>query len=134
MRVEVDMSELTEFGKLLEQAPKQAMAAVRRAVVKEGRAAKSRAVAGAPRDRPWLASHIRSKTWTNPDSVAVSVFAELYDDRGRPVAVFVEHGTSEMAPNPFMTNAVAPAESTLGPAVLAEVDPLSTNTNGGPDA
>lgn len=133
MKVEIDMSELTDFAELLEQAPKQAKAAVRRAVVKEGRAAKSRAIAAAPRGRPWLSSHIRSKTWTNPDSVAVSIFADLYDERGRAVAVFVEHGTSVMPPNPFMRTAIAPAESTLGPAVLAEVDPLSTDTSEGPD-
>jgi hypothetical protein len=134
VQASIDMSELTEMGRaLVNSAPEQARAGAKKATVAEGRNVKSRASAGAPKDRPWLSTHIRMRTWNNPDSVAVNVFAEMFDPEGRPVAVFVEHGTSVMAPQPFMMPAGMPSESALPAAIAAAVDPFSKDTDGGPD-
>lgn len=124
--IDVDVSELSQLAQtLLNESPKQAMAAARKVTTAQGRQVKSRAVAGAPRDRPWLASAIRQKTWTNPDGVAVSIFAEATDPEGRPVAFVVEYGTSRTPPQPFMGPAIDPAHNSYPPAVLAAIDPFA---------
>lgn len=135
MRAEIDLSELSDLGEHFKSlAPKQAKAAVRKALVAEGRRVKSKAQSLAPKDRPWLAQSIHMKTWTNPDGAAVNVFSELFDPEGRPVAVFVEHGTTDTPPQPFMGPAGSGAEASLPRAVADAIDPLSTDTDGGPEA
>lgn len=126
MKVDIDMSELSDLAQtLLNDTPKQALAAARKVTNAEGRQVKSRMQAAAPRDRGWLASHIRQKAWTNPDSVASSIYAESLDPEGRPVAFVQEYGTSVMPPQPFAEPAIAPAHESYPTAVLGAIDPFA---------
>jgi hypothetical protein len=132
VKVEVDMSELSDLAQtLLNETPKQAMSAAKKVTIAETRAMKSRAQAGAPRDRPWLAQQgIRMKTFTNPNGVAGNVYTTP-DPEGRPVGFFVEYGTSVTPPQAFMEPALTPAESTYPTAVLAAVDPFGSDPGDG---
>lgn len=132
MNVTVDMSELSELAQILiNEAPMQAIGAARKVTTAEARKVKARAQAAAPRDRPWLAGAIRQKTWTNPESVAASVFVEGADPEGRAVAFYVEYGTSKAAPQPFMGPAIASSHESYPPAVLAKIDPFGSPGGGG---
>lgn len=126
MRVEVDMSELSDLARILmNEAPKQAVSAARRVTQAEGRGVKSRAQANAPKGRPWLSSQgIRMKSFNNPDSVATNVFT-VPDPEGRDVGFYQEYGTSRNPPVGFMQAAIAPAEQSYPPAVLAAIDPFA---------
>ena len=125
MKIDIDTSELSAFARqLINDAPKQAEQAVRQATIAEGRAMKSRAIAGAPRDTGWLAATgVRMKTWKNRDGVAVNVFT-IPNSEGRNEGFYQEYGTSRHAPQPFLLPAVIPAESSYPAAVLAAVNPL----------
>lgn len=132
MNVDVDFSELSTLAQeLITEAPKQAKAAARKVTTAQGRQVKSRAVAAAPKDRPWLAGAIHQKAWNNPDSVATSVYAEGTDPEGRPVAFVVEYGTSKMPPQPFMDPAIAPAHESYPTAILAAIDPFAAPGDSG---
>jgi hypothetical protein len=125
VKIEIDMSELTALGRqLVQDAPRQARAAARSATQREGRAVKSRARAGAPRETGWLASQgIRMKSFNNPDNVATNIFT-VPNPKGRDVGFYQEYGTSRNPPVGFMQAAIAPAEQSYPPAVLAAIDPF----------
>lgn len=123
--VDFDMSEIFDLADdLLTVAPKQVVNASRGVIRTERTAVRGRIQAGAPKDRPWLAGSWRMSMRTYPDAVVGSVFSTP-DPRGRMVAVFVIYGTAVMAPQDFLTPAMTPTEATLGPAILAALDPLS---------
>lgn len=134
MKVEIDMSELSELAQtLMRDTPKQAIVAGRTATQKEGRAVKSRARAGAPRDTGWLAGEgIRMKSFTNPDNVATNVFT-VPNPKGRDVGFYQEYGTSRNPPVGFMQAAISGAESTYPASVLAAIEPFETPGSGGGD-
>lgn len=125
MKIEVDMSELSDLAQtLLQESPKQAMVAARSVTVAETRAMKSRARAAAPRETGWLASKgIRMKTFTNRDGVAGNVFT-VPNPEGRDVGFYQEYGTSRNPPRGFMAAAVAPAGESYPAAVLAAIEPF----------
>lgn len=127
--VDIDVSELLDLAHDLETvAPKQMLNAVRTVVRAERNQVRSRAQAGAPKDRPWLstAAGLKISMRTYSDAVVGSVYSPP-DPEGRPVAVFVVYGTAVMAPQDFLTPAMSPAESTFPPAVLAAIEPLATS-------
>lgn len=131
--IDIDVSEILDLASDLENiAPKQMKNAVRTVVRAETTAMRSRAQAGAPKDRPWLSTGagIKKSMRTYGDAIVGSVYSPP-DPEGRPVAVFVVYGTSVMAPQDFITPAITPAESTFPPAVLAAIEPLSGSA--GPD-
>ncbi len=133
--IDLDMTEIFALADdLLNVAPKQVVNAARKAVRAERTAVRGRIRSGAPKDRPWLAGSWRMSMRTYPDAVVGSVFSTP-DPEGRMVAVFVVYGTSKMPPNDFIEPAMAPAEASLGPAVLAELEPLSgsAGSDGGGD-
>lgn len=129
--IDLDVSEILDLADDLENvAPKQMKNAVRKVVRAETTQVRSRAQAGAPKDRPWLSTGIEQSMRTYGDAIVGSVYSPL-DPEGRPVAVFVVYGTAVMAPQDFITPAITPAESTFPPAVLAAIEPLSGSA--GPD-
>jgi len=133
--VDIDMSEVFDLADdLLNVAPKQVVNASRQVIRSERTAVRGRIRSGAPKDRPWLANSWRTSMRTYPDAVVGSVFSTP-DPEGRMVAVFVVYGTAVMAPQDFITPAMTPTEATLGPAILAALDPLSGSpgSDGGGD-
>ncbi len=133
MNVDLDMSEVLDLANDLENvAPKQMKNAVHRVVRAETTQVRSRAQAGAPKDRPWLSTGagIKQSLRTYGDAIVGSVYSPP-DPEGRPVAVFVVYGTYKMAPQDFITPAMSPAEGTFPPAVLAAIDPLSGSAGPG---
>jgi HK97 gp10 family phage protein len=132
MSVDFDVSEILDLATDLETiAPKQMKNAVRSVISPEAAQMRDRARAGAPKDRPWLstAKGIRKSMRTYPDAIVGSVFSTP-DPEGRMVAVFVVYGTSVMAPQDFITPAMAGAEG-FPEKVLAAIEPFSTSA--GPD-
>jgi HK97 gp10 family phage protein len=131
MRVSIDMSELDDLADVLQKAPAQAESAVHAVTLAEGKAVHTRAKAGAPRDRPWLASRgIRRKSRKEGGGSTSNVFT-VPDPRGRPVGFFVEYGTSRMPPQAFMEPAIAPSQASYPAAVLAAIEPFSNASTGG---
>ncbi len=132
MNIDIDVSEILELANdLANVAPKQMKNAVRRVVRAETAQVRSRAQAGAPKDRPWLSTGgIQQSLRTYGDAIVGSVYSPP-DPEGRPVAVFVVYGTSKMAPQDFITPAMSPAEGTFPPAVLAAIEPLSGSAGQG---
>lgn len=129
--IDLDVSEILDLADDLEKvAPKQMKNAVRKVVRAETTQVRSRAQAGAPKDRPWLSTGIKQSMRTYGDAIVGSVYSPP-DPEGRPVAVSVVYGTAVMAPQDFITPAITPAESTFPPAVLAAIEPLSGSA--GPD-
>lgn len=132
MSFDIDMREVMKLADDLETiAPKQMLNAVRKTTRAELAQVKSRARAGAPKDRPWLSrGGLRRSMRTYSDAVVGTVYSPP-DPEGRPVAVFVVYGTSKMPPQDFITPAITPAEASYPTAVLAAIEPLATSA--GPD-
>jgi HK97 gp10 family phage protein len=128
VNIDIDVTELLDLAGDLENiAPKQMRNAMRAVTKAETAQVLSRARAGAPKDRPWLAGPgLRKSMRTYGDAVVGSVYSPP-DPEGRPVAVFVVYGTSKMAPQDFITPAMSPSEATYPPAILAAIEPLATS-------
>jgi len=131
VKVDIDLSELTDLAQTLTRdVPQRAVAAGRRVTQAEARLVKARAQAAAPRGRPWLAtSGIRMKSFTNKGNIATNVFT-VPDPEGRDVGFYEEYGTSRNPPHAFMAAAIAPAEASYPAAVLAAVDPFGAGSGG----
>lgn len=133
MKVDIDVSEILKAADDLETvAPKQIKNAMRTVVRAERNQVRSRAQAGAPKDRPWLSTGagLKVSMRTYGDAIVGTVYSPP-DPGGRPVAIFVVYGTSKMPPQDFITPAMSPAESTFPPALLAAIEPFATSA--GPD-
>lgn len=124
MTVEFDLTEVDGIAHLILAAPALANEAAYRAAQKVGHEVKRRAQAAAPRDRPWLATDgIRMKSWRFAIGSHVDVYTTP-DPEGRPVGFFVEYGTADTPPNPFLSSQMAWAADKFHEAVLAAIDPL----------
>lgn len=119
MSFDLDVSELLDLAKELAKASDRKKAEATRVVQRAGAGVQQRARAAAPRDRPWLSTAgIRRKTWKPTDGVHVDVFtapdpSAKGDDSKRNVGFYVEHGTSDMPPRPFLGPQVPTAEAQL---------------------
>lgn len=124
MTVDFDLTEVDGVAHLLLMSPALANAATYEAGKKVGAQVKRKAQAAAPRDRPWLAtSGIRVKSWRFAVGSHVDVYTTA-DSEGRPVGFFVEYGTADTPPNPFLSGQMAWAADAFHEAVLAAIDPL----------
>lgn len=124
MTVSIDLSELDDLAELLRLDPGKASAAAHKATVAVGAQVQSAAKAAAPADRPWLSTEgIRRKTWSDARSTHTDVFT-IPDPEGRPTGVFVEYGTSDTPPQPFLAIQANWAESAYPTAILAGLNPL----------
>ena len=124
MAVEFDLSEVGGVAQLILMAPKQATKAAGDAGVVIGAEVKRRAQNDAPDDRPWLSKHgIRVKTWRFADGSHTDVYTTV-DDEGRPVGFFVEYGTADTPPVPFLSGQMAWAADAFHELVMANLEPL----------
>jgi hypothetical protein len=124
--ISIDTRELERLAQDLlkaeEPVRKEAIAATQRV----GAQVAQRARAGAPRDRPWLATQgIHRKTWRPSDGVHVDVFTGM-DERGVNVGFLVDAGTSEISPNPFLSSQAAWAGHELEEQLTKILDPFET--------
>lgn len=111
-----DMSEVRRFADELEAAPPKVVAKVRGSLTRHVNKMAAGARADAPRDRPWLAT----------EGIAVAVDQERLtravttgaDPNGKPVGLFVEFGTSRMAPRPFLY----PQLDKFGPEFVSDLE------------
>lgn len=123
--IRLDTSELDRLAKdlaSLEEPKRKEAVAVTQQI---GAQVASRARAAAPRDRPWLAtSGIHRKTWRPRDGVHVDVFTGE-DERGVNVGFYAEYGTSDTAPQPFLTPQIGWAATELERELAQILDPFS---------
>lgn len=123
-RVTVDTHELDLLAKDLAKAPDDKRKEAKTATQKVGRTFKARAQASAPRDRPWLATQgIHRKTWSDRTGVHVDVFTGM-DERGVNVGFYVEYGTSDTPPQPFMAQNIPAAQADLEAALQRILNPF----------
>lgn len=97
-----DFSELAALAQQFAAAGGNADKVVRKELAAAGRRVAAKAAAAAPKDRPWLSQNIKVKHWRAAGDSHTDVFVPP-DPLGRPVAVFVEYGTTHQAPQPFLT-------------------------------
>lgn len=121
----IDTSELDRLAKDLAKADepkrKEAIAATQRIGARVAQAAR----AAAPRDRPWLATQgIHRKTWKPRDGVHVDVFTGM-DERGVNVGFYVEYGTSDTPPQPFLSPQTGWAGQELERELAQILDPFT---------
>lgn len=125
MNFTIDASELNDLARDLAKAGDDHVNADARKVTQGvARRVKQAAQAAAPRDRPWLATQgIHQKTWADSSGVHVDVFTGI-DARGVNVGLHVEYGTSDTAPQPFLTPQTLWAGPELVRQLTAIVDPF----------
>lgn len=122
--IEIDLSDVESVVRAIGDEPQRALKAARSACVEVGDRVLRGAKAAAPRDRPWLSqSGIAKRTWSDRGGVHTDVFT-LADPRGRPVGFFVEYGTSEMPPQPFLGPQMVGAADDLAAAVMRGLESL----------
>lgn len=132
MKVTIDTSELSDLAQtLIKEAPQQAARAAHTVTVAQSGQVQTRARAAAPRDRPWLASQGIKRKAGKDAGGSWAIIYTIPDPRGRAVGFYVEYGTSRMAPQPFMTPAVAPAQASYPAALAAAIDPFGGAGGGG---
>ena len=125
MAVEFDLSEVGGVAQLILMSPKQANQAAGDAGKVIGAEVKRRAQAAAPKDRPWLSkSGIRLRSWRFADGSHTDVFTTA-DEEGRPVGFFVEYGTADTPPNPFLSSQMAWAADAYHELIVANLEPLA---------
>lgn len=117
-----DTSEVHDFADELAAAGPATLAKVRGSLTRHINKMAAGAKADAPRDRPWLAVEgIHVDTAAGRLSRAMSSGP---DPRGKPVALFVEFGTSRQPPQPFMY----PQLDRYGPQLVADVERILGET------
>lgn len=123
--IDVDLSELDAVADLLRTAPDQARAAAYQAGVTVGADVKAGAQADAPRDRPWLAvSGIAKRSWRDQRGSHTDIYTTS-DPRGRNVGFYVENGTTDTPPNPFLSSQMGWAGQKFPDQIVENVDPLA---------
>ena len=123
--VDIDLSEVGDLARILEEAPGQAAKVAHEAGIAVGSAMQSAAKAAAPRDRPWLASRgIRRRSWRTKEGSHTDVFT-VPDDRGINVGFFVEYGTAAVPPVPFLSSQMIAGAPAFEAAIIAGLDPLA---------
>lgn len=130
MSLDLDVSELYDLARDLGKAGEAKRAESVRAVQVIAADTQRAAKAAAPRDRPWLSrSGIRRKTWAGRDGVHVDVFTTPDPDHGgdearRNVGFYVEYGTSDTAPRPFLGPQMPGAAQRLVEELAEVLDPF----------
>lgn len=124
-KITIDLSDVEGIAELLRDAPKDALDAAHEAAKLVGRQVLTKAKAAAPRDRPWLAtSGIRLKTWRDANGSHADIFT-VPDDRNRPVGFFVEYGTTDTPPQPFLGPQMTWAPDEFASSIVDKLDPLA---------
>lgn len=128
MTIQIDFSEVRELARKVGAEPERAVKRMRAAAITVGRKVKAKAQQDAPKDRPWLAtSGIRQKTWADRGGAHTDIFT-VPDPEGRPVGFFVEYGTHDTPPQPFLSTQMVWAAPEFHDEVLRRIDPLGEGT------
>jgi HK97 gp10 family phage protein len=115
VRPEVDFSDARLLAADLYAAGPEVVRKVRNALTRNANSIAKNARANAPKDRPWLSTPEGIKADTR--GLSRRIYSPP-DERGRPVGLFVEIGTSVRPPQPFLVPALQQQE----PAFVSEVD------------
>ena len=110
-----DASEVRSFALELAEMPKGTSRKIAGSLTRHTRKVAEKARAFAPVDRPWLSTPEGIRYDTR--GMSRRVYSPV-DDRGRPVAVFVEFGTASMAPRPLLLEAL----NQVSPSFQADVE------------
>ena len=125
--VDIDLSEVADLARILEEAPEQAANVAHQAGIAVGAVMQAGAKAAAPRDSGDLASKgIRRRTWKSKEGSHTDVFTVPVESGGklRNVGFFVEYGTSVIPPNPFLSSQMVSGAPAYEAAIVAGLDPL----------
>ena len=125
--VDIDLSEVADLARILEEAPEQAANVAHQAGIAVGAVMQAGAKAAAPRDSGDLASKgIRRRTWKSKEGSHTDVFTVPVESGGklRNVGFFVEYGTSVIPPNPFLSSQMVAGAPAFEAAIIAGLDPL----------
>lgn len=122
--VDIDLSEVVDLARILEEAPEQAAKVAHEAGIAVGAVIQSAAKAAAPKDTGWLRSQgIRRRTWKSKGGSHTDVFT-VPDEDGQNVGFHVEHGNSHTPPNPFLSSQMVTGAPAFEAAIVAGLDPL----------
>lgn len=118
----VDITELEVLAENMAEMSEEAVIKVRRFV---GQASSDIAVR-MRREAPWDSGKLeRSIRYDIAEDGLSSVIApHATDDRGRPYPYFVEYGTSDTAPDPFVKRTADWADATLPPRIAKMLESL----------
>ena len=116
MSATFDDSELRDFSRHLQKAPKHVHDDVERLLDKHAGNAARAARDNAPRDRPWLSTP-EGLVVQSPDKLVRRIVSPL-DGEGQSVGYRVEYGTSMMAPRPFLGPAIRKARQAFNNEAL----------------
>ena len=126
--VDIDLSEVADLARILEEAPEQAAKVAHEAGITVGTVMQAGAKAAAPRASGDLATKgIRRRTWKSKDGSHTDVFTVPVESGGklRNVGFFVEYGTSVIPPNPFLSSQMVAGAPAFEAAIIAGLDPLA---------
>lgn len=124
MTIEFDTSEVRKIAALLKAAPDEVADAVFDAGLQVAERVRDAARQKAPKDRPWLSrAGIQAKAWRDGHNSHADIFT-VPDPEGRPVGFFVEYGTSDTPPQPFLSPQMRWAAPAFRAAVTKALDPL----------
>lgn len=127
---ELDTRELDQLARELGKAPEYKRQEAGRVVQQVGAETQRAAQAAAPKDRPWLSrSGIRRKTWRPTDGLHVDIFtapdpAAKGNEQKRNVGFYIEYGTSDTPPQPFLGPQVPGAQEKLVERLGDVLDPF----------
>lgn len=125
--VDIDLSEVADLARILDEAPEQAARVAHEAGIAVGAVMQAGAKAAAPRDSGDLATKgIRRRTWRTKQGSHTDVFTVPVESGGklRNVGFFVEYGTSKIPPNPFLSSQMTAGAPAFEAAIIAGLDPL----------
>ena len=125
MSISFDSEDLDALRDALKAEAKAVQDAAYQAGIEVSAEVARRARAAAPKDRPFLstASGIRTKAWRDRRGSHSDVYT-AQDSEGRNVGFFVEYGTSDTPPNPFLTSQMEWAGDAFAHRVVQLYEPL----------
>lgn len=122
--VTVDVSEVVQLARDLSKAADSKQREARTATQKVARRVKSRARATVKRDTGETADKgIHMKTWTQRDGSHTDIFTAP-EAREQNVGFYLEYGTSDTPPQPFLSIQASWAAEELVTELLRIVDPF----------
>jgi len=122
--VDIDLSEVADLARILEEAPEQAAKVAHEAGITVGTAMQAGAKAAANEDTGWLRSKgIRRRTWKSKEGSHTDVFT-IPNDEGVNVGFHHEYGNSTTPPTGFLSSQMVAGAPAYEAAIVAGLDPL----------
>lgn len=127
MTIDIDLSEVVDVARILDDAPKQAAKVVHVAGVAALRGMKAGAKSAAPKGETGFVSSeqgIRTRAWAGVGGGHYDLYTGTDPDGENP-GFHVEYGTSRTPPRPFITPQLGPGAEAFAAGIVAAVDPLA---------